>query len=456
MDIQNYQDFLNNASQYQQFMQEDDNREDSYHMIKTMGEEMLGQGFPQVVSGVYNFVDKVQKLSEQAQKVADNIRSAPNRISDIVRSNLGKLEQTGQRIRAQGESAIEQGKQFLFKTREQGQQYLNSIMDKKDQQLQNLKDTFETEKGKIRDSINDEVSKFREDNNIPDDVPLSDVQRQPFIDKFNQMKSDLIEKMTPLKENIESDFNDTMAKATQKIQSLPEAVSEQVRTRATQLTNIPREAEQRMQRLRDMDPEEMADRFQRIQTEQTPRAPEVPQFDPLEQERAQAIRNAGSQEAQQVLPSIPRAEEAEQAMQNVARDAENSGAEALQGARTTMTEAQNAVEATANRAISGISQATSDVAANASKAVSSTLAEGEQLAKSTISEGSNIAKSAAQGIARTAAEGATEAVEGFGDVVPIVGEAIQGLTALGFGLYDIFHHPTAPPPEAKADFVSGI
>jgi hypothetical protein len=444
MDIQNYQDFLNNASQYQQFMQEDDNREDSYHMIKTMGEEMLGQGFPQAISGVYNFVDKVQKLSEQAQKVADNIRSAPNRISDIVRSNLGKLQETGERIKAQGSQALEEGKQFLFKTREQGQQYLNSIMDKKDQQLQNLKDTFETEKGKIRDSINDEVSKFKQDNNIPDETPLTDIQRQPFIDKFNQMKSDLIEKMTPLKENIESDFNENSARITQKIQSLPEAVTEEARTRATPLTEIPRAAEERMQRLRDMDPEEMADRFQRVQMEQ-PRAPEVPRFDPLEQERAQAIRNAGSQEAQQVLPSIPRAEEASQAMENVARDAENAGAEALQGARTTMTEAQNAVESTATRAISGISQATSDVAANASKAVSSTLAEGEQLAKSTT-----------QGIARTATEGATEAIEGFGDVVPVVGEVIQGITALGFGLYDIFHHPTAPPPEAKADFVSGI
>jgi len=146
MDTQNLSDYYGQAQQYNMFLENEENRKQTYEFMKEQAGQDLGLAVPQFFEGVNNFVEKAQKIASNVEKLKGQVKSLPDRMQNIYDNTKASIQRTAGKVQDTVNDTVEKGKQFLFKTREQAQNYL-------DQETEKYGNLYESTKNKLTQPI---------------------------------------------------------------------------------------------------------------------------------------------------------------------------------------------------------------------------------------------------------------------------------------------------------------
>jgi hypothetical protein len=465
MDTQNLSDYYSQAQQYNSFLENEENRKQTYEFMKEQAGLDLGMAVPQFFDGVNNFVEKAKDIASSVEKLKGQVTSLPDRMQTIYNNTKSSIQRTAGRVQDIANDTMDKGKQFLFKTREQAQNYLdqetekynNLVESSKDKLLQPIRDAEQLNKQKFQE-MRDRLAR-----------PLTEEEAKPFMDenkRIRNLRQEASDKWDTQQEVLKNQFEDKKSQIQDYAKGLQDEAEQQIERRAQlnpeQLREVPRSFRDRMRDYEDADPEENFSRYNNenrarepVQAEpQQPEAPraevsEEPNVRPSEVQRGEPQFQTPEQQLPQIQQQAQevgeRAQELGQQAQQIATERTN---EAVEGAQQMAQTTREAVQDTARAG----SQAIEDT----SQAVKTSLQEGSNIAKGAVSEGTQIIKQGASEATEAITAGATEAASSALEVVPVVGEIVGTLALIGQGIADLVHHPIAPPPEASAQFVSGI
>lgn len=487
MDTQNLSDYFSQAQQYNSFLENEENRKQTYEFMKEQAGQDLGLAVPQFFEGVNNFVEKAQKIASNVEKLKGQVQDLPTRMQNIYENTKAGIQRTAGRVQDIAEDTMNKGKQFLFKTQEQGKQYLEDLNVKTNTLLENTKKNIMKP---VQDAIQENKTKFQE---MKDRLgrPLTEEEMAPFkaeAERIKGLKQGAQDLWESKQSEIMKNYNETNDRLTQHLENIKNTAQDELSQRAetvqrTVSRDIPRSYRDRVRDYNEADPEQEFSRYRNEPTSgyqrpeparpaeparptqpETPRVSEEPNIRPSEVNR-QAPQ---FETPQQQLPQVQR--QAEQAVQETRQAVQQTAQETRQAVQETGEAVRNIAESRVGEATQALGetrqslqqtaqetgQAVRGAVSEGSEAVRGAISEGTNIAKGAISEGSNIAKQAVSAGTKAVVEGATEAGASALEIVPVVGEVIGTLALIGQGIADLVHHPSAPPPEAKPDFVSGI
>jgi hypothetical protein len=469
MDTQNLSDYYSQAQQYNSFLENEENRKQTYEFMKEQAGMDLGMAVPQFFDGVNNFVEKAQKIASGVEKLKGQFTSLPDRMQTIYNNTKSSIQRTAGRVQDIANDTMDKGKQFIFKTREQAQNYLDQETEKygklyestKNNLIQPIRDAEQLNKQKFQE-MRDRLSR-----------PLTEEEAKPFMDETDRikgLKQEASDKWDTHRKALQDQFEDKKTQIEDYAKGLKDDAEEQIQRRAQlnpeQLREVPRSIRDRITDFEEADPEEHFSRYNnenraREPVQAEPQQPEEPRAEVSEEQNvrpSQVERQAPQFETpEQQLPQIQ--QQAQQQAQEVGERAQELGQRAEQIVTERTNEAVEGAQQmaqTTREAVQDTARIGSQAVEDTSQAVKTSLQEGSNIAKGAVSEGVNIAKQGASEATEAITAGATEAAGSALEVVPVIGEVIGTLALIGEGIADLVHHPTAPPPAPTPEFVSGI